>query len=96
MVRRAPSRPSGGNTITRPRSASGAGRFQSTGTSDGRGAGVYYWGGERADGYGNQALFDFEGSLKRSENRRRCGVLIRELRQFRDWSDIPSEYSRCD
>lgn len=29
---------------------------------DNMGAGVFYWGGERLDGYGNQALFDLEGN----------------------------------
>lgn len=28
----------------------------------GLGGGVFYWGGERLDGYGNQALFDFQGN----------------------------------
>lgn len=29
----------------------------------GLGAGIFYWGGERLDGYGNQAFFDFEGNV---------------------------------
>ena len=46
---------------------------------DGRGAGVFYWGGERTDGYGNQALVDFQGNALATLPVLATGVIPKEL-----------------